>query len=308
MGWIKTDVIFRSISRRVQNPPVFFHLLKYTFVGWGTNRAFFHAAALSYFTLISLAPLLITSVAIASMIFNQQAVENRIEIETVKWAGPQAAEIVHDLILSNHSRVANTIATGIGIIISIYGASIMFFQLRSSLNSMWGVRLEKHSVRMLITSGIKSWLVSAGFVLGIGLLLMFILLFNMVWVAIPLLQKLISQIHVAYQALKLVLSPIFYWLAFSVIYKTLIQARITWRQVWLGAVLTAILYWLGDYLIGYYLAYSAVASIYGAAGSIIVFLIWLDYTYLVLLFGAKFIQVYVQWLDSRRPDRIEKRR
>lgn len=276
------------------NPKRIFDLFQESIVGWFGSDAALHAAALAYYTIFSLAPLLILSLAIATKFFTQAAVEGEIVTAIEQTVGEPVAIVIQDIIVNSGNITSGGIAPIITILILLYGASTVFHQLRNSLNAMWGIVPKADSVPQNLIAILKARLLSASAVLMVGGLLLVSLLLNTLWTAIPqeYTEGWLDNIEGFEPLLQLVASPLIFMLIFAVIFKTLPKAKIRWRDVWPGAAVTALLFWLGSYLVGLYLGYSTWTSVYGAAGSLIAFLIWVYYSTWIFLFGAKFTQVY----------------
>jgi membrane protein len=275
-------------------------LLKESITGWSRHEASLHAAALAYYTIFSLAPLLIISVGIASLVFNQAAVEGLI-VETIEdFVGTEVAILVQDIILNSTDVNSSSLAAGIGILVMLYGASIVFFRLQRSLNAMWDIVPRTENVHQGIIAIIRNGLLSAGAALAVGFYLLVLLILNTLWTTIPqqYLQKFFSGSEIIVPFVSFLFAPIMYMIPFAIIYKGLPKATVKWRDVWPGAAIAAVLFWIGGHLIGLYLYRSGVTSVFGAAGSLVAFLIWIFYSAMVFLFGAKFTQVYATMYGS----------
>lgn len=269
-------------------------LVKESFIGWSRSEATLHAAALAYYTIFSLAPLLIISVGIATQMFSQAAVEGRIVTALENSIGSEAATVVEEIIKNSRYLLVDNVTTGITLLFLLYGSSSMFRQIRYSLNAMWGVAPKAETVQQSLITMAKNYLLSAAAVLVVGLVVLASLLMNAVWTAVPeqYLRTLLPNFDELVPLARFIASPLMFMLIFAVIFKTLPKAKIRWRDLWLGSAVTGLLFWLGSYLIGLYLSYSVWTSIYGAASSLIAFLIWIYYSAWIFLFGAKFTQLY----------------
>lgn len=269
-------------------------LFRDSFLGWNRNDAMLHAAALAYWLVLSAAPLLILSISLASQFFSQDFVETKVIIQLSDSVGPEVAFVVASLIQSSRSFTSSSLATGIGILFLLYSASNVFMQLQTALDAMWGIRQRTEHIRESLIVMLKSRLIAAASVLTVGFLLLGSLIVNALWTAIPdaLVEPILANLGRYRSILDLWTSPIIYWLLFGLIFKALPRARIRWRDIWPGALLTALLFWLGGYVIGLYLGYTFLTSIYGAAGSLIALLLWAYYSAWIMLFGAKFTHIY----------------
>jgi membrane protein len=271
--------------------------VKDTLLQWFEDEPFQLAASLSYYTLFSLAPLLIIVIAIAGFAFGREAAQNQI-VETVQGTiGQEGAQAIQALI-QNASNKPKTgmISTLLGLGALIFGAAGVFGQLQSSLDTIWGV---------VPKSGLGIWgfvhqrFMSFAMIMAIGFLLL-------VSLAVSALLSGVTQMmgaalggiaffaHVA----DIVVSFIFITALFAMMYKILPDARIQWRDVLIGAALTSFLFAIGKFLIGLYLGSSGVTSTYGAAGSVILVLLWVYYSSLIFFLGAEFTQTYATHFGS----------
>jgi membrane protein len=269
-------------------------------VGWLQNDAVLHAGALAYFTIFSLAPLSIISVAIAGMMFSQAAVAGLVVDMLQDFVGAESAALIQDIILNSDLTTSSGLAALIGLGVMLYGAAIVFFRLQTGMHAMWGLVPKTDDVRKGVISIIKTALLSIVAVLTVGVYLLVLLIISTLWTTIPkllpqgYLEQFVSNSHIIVPLLSFVIAPILYVLPFALIYVGLSKAVIRWRDVWPGAALSAVLFWIGSNIIGLYLTYSGITSIYGAAGSLVAFLIWIFYSAMVFLFGAKFTQIYAE--------------
>lgn len=259
-----------------------------------------HAAALAFYTIFSLAPVLIIAVAIASLMFGGEAARERVTSQVLAFAGPQAALIVNGVL--EQARKSSPTATVIGLATILLGATAAFVNLQDTLNRLWGITARPGKA---IEQFIKKRLLSFLMVLGMGLVLLATLALSAtLFAATTWVQDHIHLSMPVIHTLNLVLSTAVATVVFAVIYKVLPDADIEWRHVWAGATVTALLFGLGRQLIGLYLAKGTVGSAYGAAGSFVVFLVWMYYSAQVFLIGAEFTQVYVRARGSEiRPNR-----
>lgn len=269
-------------------------LFKESITAWFWSDAALHAAALAYYTIFSLAPLLIISIVIATRVFSQAAVEGRIVTAVDNSIGTAGAIVIQDIIKNSQDLVSSSIATGISLFFLLYGASAVFRELRRSLNTMWGVAPRDETLHQSLITLAKTYLLSAAAVLAVGFFVLGGLLLNALWAALPqpYYEALMRYVADFIPMAQIVASPLMYVIIFALIFKTLPKASIRWRDVWFGAAVTAILFWLGGYTVGIYLSYTAWTSVYGAAGSLIAFLVWVYYCTWLFLFGAKFTQLY----------------
>jgi len=277
-------------------PKGVFYLLSESISGWSRNQASIYAAALAYYTIFSLAPLVIISAGIASLVFNRAVVMGTLTGMIEDLVGPEVAQLVVDILISSMSSSHSTrlIAALISLGVMLYAASLIFFKLQVSLNAMWDIIPKTKNVSQNVMVVARNGLLSTAAALSSGLYLLVALVLNNLWAALPteFFQGLFPGSENWVALLSFVISPVMYMVPFAIIYKYLPQAQVRWRDVWPGTALAAVLFWIGGQLIGLYLTRSGVTSVYGAAGSLVAFLIWVFYSAMVFLFGAKFIQVY----------------
>jgi membrane protein len=263
-----------------------YDLFKRTFQRFFSKDTFEMGAALAYYTVFSLAPLVLIAISIASLVFHEQAQE-RITAEIESTTGSTVAKAVQETIKNAQSTGGSTAASIIGIIVLLFGASGVFGQLQDSMNKIWEVPAKASGG---VWGFIRTRLLSFAMVLGIGFLLLVSLIIS---TALSAMGKYLApgQSFVA-QAINQVISFGFITLLFALIFKVLPDRPVAWNDVWMGAALTALLFVIGKYLIGLYLGQGSVTSAFGAAGSLVVILLWVYYASQILLFGAQFTQVY----------------
>lgn len=264
---------------------------------WLEDEPFSLAAALSYYTLFSLAPLLIIAIAVAGFFFGREAAQNQV-VETLQGlVGQESAQAIQAIVEKAGERPnAGAFSTGFGIVMLLFGAGGVVGQLQLSLNKIWGVTPKPGST---IGAFLRQRFMSFAMVLGIGFLLLVSLLVSALLSALTaFLHGGLEDLAIVGQIIDLALSLVFVTLLFAMIYKYLPDARIEWKDVWVGAALTSFLFVLGKWLIGLYLGSSGVTSVYGAAGSLITVLLWVYYSALIFFFGAEFTQVYAREYGS----------
>jgi membrane protein len=266
-------------------------LLKKTASEWMEDDAPTLGAALAYYTVFSLAPLLTIAIAIAGFFFGKEAAQGQIFDELRGLIGEESGKAVQEMVQSaNAQPTVGIIATIVSVVMLLFGASGVFGQLQASLNRIWEVKPKPGRGVLGI---LRERLLSFGFTLVVGFLLLVSLLLT---AAIALVANwmggLMPGSETLAQLLNLILSLALIALLFAMIFKFLPDAKIAWRDVWIGAFLTALLFTVGKFALGLYLAKSSVASSYGAAGSLIVLLLWVYYSSQILFFGAEFTQVY----------------
>ena len=253
------------------------------------NNSLRLAAALAYTAAFSLPPLLIVVIAVAGLVFGQEAVSGQVFGQLRGLLGEDAAAGIQKTILNFNRHDSGPIATAIGVATLLFGASAFFATLQESLNDIWNLK-PKPSNGML--QMLKTRLLSLGLVLSVGLLLLVSLVLSAGLAALDgYLRGLLPNVTVAlFYVLDVVLSLGLTTVMFALLFHYLPDARVAWRDIRPGALLTAVLFVIGKYLIGLYVSKADPGSAYGAAGSIIVLLVWVYYSSLLVFFGAEFTQ------------------
>jgi membrane protein len=272
-------------------------LIKATFTEWSEDKASRLAAALSYYTLFSVAPLLIIAIAVAGLVFGRQAASEQILDQVREMTGPQGADAVRMLLRSAGQTGTGILATLVGVAVLLVGASGAFAQLQDALNTVWDVKARPGRG---FKGVLRDRFLSFSMVLVIGFLLLVSLVLS---AALAALGKYLSQAlpipSAVMQALNFAISFAVTTFLFALIFKVLPDVRIRWREVWVGSLATALLFSVGRFLIGLYLGRSSVSSAYGAAGSLVVLLVWVYYSAQILFLGAEFTQVYASRYGRR---------
>jgi len=272
-------------------------LLRKTFDKWNDDNASQLAAAIAYYTIFSIPPLLIIALAIAGHFFNADTAQNQLVAQMGGFVGAQTADFVKSLLVNSTHSSSGLIASIISIVVLLAGASGIFLQVQEALNTVWNV--PKKQNRGLIKT-IKNRLLSFLMVLAIGfLLLVFLILSAVISILIGYLNGSTENTLLPEVINFLVLFGLITILV-ALIYRLIPDKEISWTDVWLGAAVTALLFMLGRYAIGLYLAISKSGSTYGTAGSLIVLLVWIYYSAQIFLLGAEFTQVYSKKFGSRK--------
>jgi membrane protein len=271
-------------------PEGLWRLLKQTAAEWSEDKVPRLGAALAYYTIFSIVPLLIIIIAMIGLFFGQEAAESHILNQLAGLVGQQSAEAIRDMLQRADQPSSGVVATVIAMVTLLLGASGLFGQLQDALNTIWGVEPKPgRGIWGLIQDRFLSFMA----VLGTGFLLLVSLVLS---AALSALGKWFGGIlpvpEAVLQTLNLLVSFGVITLLFAMMFKLLPDARIAWRDVWVGAGITALLFTLGKFLIGLYLGKSDVGSAYGSAGSLVIVLVWVYYSAQILLFGAEFTQVY----------------
>lgn len=252
------------------------------------------SAALSYYTLLSLAPIVLVTVAITGLVFGREAVQGRIVEEIRGLVGESGAEVIQSVIQNASEPESGWLSLAIGLVTLLIGATTVFVQLQDSLDQIWGV--EAKPKRNAIWTFVKDRLLSLAMVLGIGFLLLVSLLINAAlsawsgWAAMagpddfPALMEIVNSVG----------SFAVITLLFAMIFKFLPDVRLAWKHVWFGAVVTSALFTAGKFAIGMYLGRASIGSAFGAAGSVVVLLVWIYYASLILFLGAEITRLRAQ--------------
>lgn len=271
---------------------VLWELLKESAAEWDKDKCPRLGAAISYYTLFSLAPILIIAITIAGVIFGHEAAQGEIVAQIEGLVGRSGAEAVQTMVQNAYQSSDSTLATIIGVITLVIGATGVFVELQDSLNTAWEVIPKPGRGIMGI---LKDRLFSFGVVLGVGFLLLVSLILSAALTAInTYILANVTGTAFLWQALNFIVSFAVVTFLFAMIYRILPDVKLEWKHVWVGGVVTAILFAIGKLIIGLYLGNSSVASAYGAAGSVVVLLVWVYYSAQIFLFGAEFTQVYAR--------------
>jgi membrane protein len=277
------------------------HLMKKAVTGWLDDYAPSMGAALSYYTLFSLAPLLIIVIAVAGMLFGQDAARAEIIAQLHGLMGETGATAVETMLDSVREPGKGVFATILGVGTLLIGATAVFAELQSALDRIWHVPEKKRPSG--VWGFVRTRLLSFGLVLALG----FVLIVSLV--ASAALAALGRWWGGWFEGWKLVLQLLnfavsfgIFTVLFAMIYKLMPSVKISWRDVWTGAAVTAVLFTVGKYLIGLYLGNSSLASGYGTAGSLAVLLAWVYYSAQIFLLGAEYTWVYAHSHGSRKQD------
>ena len=274
---------------------------------WADDHVPSMGAALAYYTLFSLAPLLLIVISVAGMIFGEEAARGEIEMQLRSLMGTRAAGAVQDLLASVNHPAEGRAAAALGALLLLIGATTVFAELQHALDRIWRVQAP------LPARQINGWmallrarLLSFGMILAIGFLLMVSLLLS---AALATLGRWWGLLFGGWFMVATVVNAVasfgFVAAMFALIYKLMPSASVQWRDVWTGAVFTALLFTLGKWLISLYVASTGVASAFGAAGSLVVLLLWVYYSAQIFLIGAEFTWVYANAFGSRAKARIK---
>lgn len=284
-------------AERLSAPVVFsvispIKLLKETASDFSEDRATRLAAALAYYSIFSLAPLIMIVMAIVSAILGPKAAQGELHAQIESSIGPAAAAIVESMLAANEKSGATGWMAVVGVALLMVSASGVFAQLKDALNTVWGIRPRPgRGIRGMV----RDRLLSMTMVLGIGFLLLISLALS---TAVAMLSNYLAAMLPLPPATWQVLSGLLTFAVvvglFAMLFKFLPDARLKWNHVWIGSVITALLFTIGKFGLALYLGRSSAGSAYGAAGAIVLVLLWIYYSSIIFLFGAEFTQVYAR--------------
>lgn len=275
----------------------YFALFKQTFSEFSSDKVPRLGAALAYYTIFSIAPLLLIVIAIAGLVFGKEAASGAVYAQLRGVLGPKSAEMIQTMVEAAAKPKTSKIATIVGIFTLLLGASGVIGQLKDALNTIWDVKPEKSGFMGML----KTYLLKGAMVLGIGFLLLVSLLLDSAIAAIgKFAGNHLPGGEAVWQVVQLVVSFGVITVLFAAIFRFLPDLKIEWRDVWFGAAFTALLFVLGKFGLGIYFGKSAVGSSYGAAGALVLVLLWIYYAAQIVLFGAEFTQVYARSHGSHK--------
>lgn len=268
-----------------------FSLLKESYIEWNNDNPWVMSAAMSYYAIFSLPGLLMIVVTVAGYFFGEEAVEGEIQAQIGNMIGEDAAASVESMIAKANNNENSAWAAVIGVATLIFGATGVFYQLQQALNRIWEVEAKKEEgIKKLVFDRISSF----GIILIIGFLLLISLVLTAALSALSswITQHISDYLIYVFYVLEFLVSYGIITLLFAMIYKMLPDVEIKWKTVWTGALVTAALFVIGKFALGIYFGNADPGSAYGAAGSLILILLWVSYSCLILFFGAEFTQVY----------------
>lgn len=274
-------------------------LIRKTVAAWRADFAPSMGAALSYYTVFSLAPMLLIVIAVAGMAFGEDAARGAVFGQLSGLMGADAAKAVEGLLADVGKPRQGALATFVGLVLMLVGATTVFAELQGALDRIWQApdRGKSGGVWALL----RDRFLSFGLVLGIGFLLMVSLVIGAGVAAVgQWWGALFGGWEVLAQALTFGFDLAVSTLGFAMLYKLMPRVKVQWRDVWIGAAVTAVLFALGKLMIGFYIGKSGIASGFGAAGSLVVILVWVYYSAQIFLFGAEFTWVFAGDCGSRR--------
>ncbi|MEO8085974.1 MAG: YihY/virulence factor BrkB family protein [Bacteroidota bacterium] len=267
-------------------------LLKKALVNWFNRDPFRESAIIAYNAIFSLPGLLVVVLTLSGYVFGADAVSGRLHNQIAKAMGSDTADQVQEMILMAHRSKDSVLATILGIVIIIIGATGVFVELQRSLNSIWQVKgkIAKSGIKAFITTRLFSF----GLIISIAFMLLISLVITSLVAAIGnwMQQHWSESFIVLFHVINFLVSLSIITILFALMFKILPDAKIKWGSVWLGAFLTSLLFILGKFILGLYFGKAQPGSGYGAAGSVILILLWTSYSSLIVFFGAEFTKVY----------------
>jgi membrane protein len=286
------------IRRNLMTLKAMWDMLKEAWQAWSKDKVTRLGAALAYYTIFSLAPLLVIVIAVVGLVFGRDAAQGRIVTEIQGVVGEASAQAIQTMIAKAQAPAAGILATVISLITLLLGATGVITELKDTLNTIWNAQPPD----MGLWSTLKSRLTSLALILGIGFLLLVSLVVSAALSALnAFMTDLFSSPWLLYfwQAVNFVVSLGVITALFAMLYRFLPDTEIPWQDVWVGAGLTALLFVISKTLIGLYLGKSSIGSAYGPAGALVLILAWVYYASLVFLFGAELTKVYAHHHGSR---------
>lgn len=279
-------------------PDTAWSLARETMASWSDDYASSMGAALAYYTMFSIAPLLLIVISVAGLFFGEQAARGEILDQLEGLMGVDGAHAVQALLASvNHPR-AGVLATLFGFGALIVGATTVIGELQNALDRIW--RAPRRGDQGSMMTWVHSRLTSLGMIMGIGFLLMVSLVASAMLATVQRWFGRYLDLGVFASAVDFVVSFVFITVAFAMIYKLMPRVRVEWRDVWIGAVVTSLLFTVGKMAIGVYIGRSAVASTFGAAASLVAMVVWVYWSAQIFLLGAEFTWVYARRCGSLR--------
>jgi membrane protein len=271
-------------------------LLKDSAIAWDNDNIGQQGAALSFFTVFSLSPLLIIVIVLSSFVFGQEAASGHLVSQIRGLIGIEGASFVQSLITNAYESDSTVLATIFSVVMLLLGASAVFMQLRDSLNTIWRVQQKPIGT---ILAFLRVRLLSFAMILGIGFLLLVSLILSAVLAAMSdYLSNLLAILTGIVSLLDFIISFVGITVMFALMFKFVPDAALKWRDVWVGAAVTSLLFSIGKLVIGLYLGNGAIGSTFGASSSLVIIMLWAFYSSQIVLFGAEFTRLYAMRFGS----------
>lgn len=266
--------------------------LKTSYKEWSEDKVSKLAAALSYYAIFAIAPLFIIGIAIAGYVYSEKAVQGQIVDQIRGVIGDEGADIVQTMIAGARNTSAGVVATALSVLALFFGASGVFIQLQYTLNVIWDVERKPGGG---IIGMIKDRLFAVIMVIAVGIIIIALMFGSSVmWTLTGYFKHILPMPAVFWQIFNYLVNFILLTPVFALILKVVPDVKIGWREVWVGAAITALLFSVGQLLIGLYLGHSSFTSSYGIAGAVLLLLVWIYYSAQIFMFGAEMTQVYAR--------------
>ena len=269
---------------------------------WIKHRGDSKGAALAFYTLFSMTPILILTIVVAGSIFGAEAAQGEIVGQVQRLVGSNGANAIQALLAAARYPASGQVATLVASILLLLGATSVFAELKDSLDEIWGIAKPSQAAFSML---LRTRLLSFGMVLALAFLLLVSLIVS---AALAMLERYAGGVLGSFAAVLATITSLISFgvtaCMFAIIYKTLPDAPLAWRDVWIGAAFTAGLFSLGKYVIGLYLGNSGVSSNFGAAGSLVALLLWVYYSAQIFFLGAEFTRHYALWFGSLQHERL----
>lgn len=269
---------------------------------WINHRGDSKGAALAFYTLFSMTPILMLAIVVAGSVFGAEAAQGEIVAQVQGLVGTNGAKAIQALLAAAQDPASGQVATLVAIVLLLVGATSVFAELKDSLDELWGIAKPSQSAFSVI---LRTRLLSFGMVLALAFLLLVSLIVS---ATLAMFERYAGGVLGSFDAVIAIVTSLISFgviaCMFAIIYKTLPDAPLAWRDVWIGAAFTAGLFSLGKYVIGLYLGNSGVASSFGAAGSLIALILWVYYSAQIFFLGAEFTRHYALWFGSLQNERL----
>jgi membrane protein len=264
---------------------------------WWEKDPFMQSAVIAYYAIFSIPGLLVMIISISTLFFKRDVITDNLYTQISSIMGVETAKQVKDMIISVTNTNKSLLATIIGLIVVLAGATGVFVELQKALNIIWGVKAKP---RRPIFTLLRTRLFSFGLIVSIGFLLLISLIITTVLAALSgwVLLHWPNIVLMIFYVLKFIISFVVIMFLFALMFKTLPDAKIQWKHLWLGSALTALLFILGKTAIGFYLSKTNPGSAYGAAGSIVLILLWVSYSSMIFFYGAEFTRAYAHHITG----------
>ncbi|MFD2518697.1 YihY/virulence factor BrkB family protein [Salinimicrobium flavum] len=275
----------------------FWHLIKRAYFSWNRNDPWARSATIAYYALFSLPSLLIIVVTVSGYFFGRDAVQGRITEEIGGFIGTDSARAVEGMIAKAALNDSSIFAVIFGLAFLIFGATGVFFQLKSAMNNIWNVAAKKNSIKRVVINRI----ISLGMVFVVGLLLLVSLVISAILSALSDYLAKVAPIITVFtlEVINFLISFIIVTSLFAAIFKWLPDVKLRWKTTYLGAILTTVLFLIAEYVIRFYFGQSNPGSVYGGASSVVLILLWVYYTCLIVFFGAEFTVQYALYKKEK---------